>query len=267
MASRGAIYARLVGSRVRSQTQYRLSFALSLVGTFLFTFLDFVAVLVIFHHLPQFGGWSLGEVAFLYGSSYMTFKAADMFLTNFDRLPLLIRMGTFDQILTRPLGTLGQVMTTDFGLRQSASIAQGAAVFVFALLRVPIAWTPTRVLVLASMLASAFFIFCAIFVATNAVAFWTMDAREVANSFTYGGQFLTQFPMHIFGVWFRRLLGFVVPLAFVNYFPSLYILGKDDPLDAPYLLRFVSPLVALAAVGVSSAIWRSAIRHYRSTGS
>lgn len=267
MASRATIYAKLVGSRVRSQTQYRLSFGLSLVGTFLFTFLDFIAILVIFHHLPHLAGWSLAEVAFLYGTSYMTFKAADLLLTNFDRLPLLIRMGTFDQILTRPLGTLGQVMTTDIGIRQSASIAQGGAVFILSLTQLDVRWTAAKVFVLGMMLVSAFFIFCAIFVATNAIAFWTMDAREVANSFTYGGQFLTQFPMHIFGAWFRRLLGFVVPLAFVNYFPALYLLDKGDPLGAPDWLRFASPVVAAGAVVVASAIWRSAIRHYRSTGS
>jgi ABC-2 type transport system permease protein len=267
VASRAAIYAKLAGSRIRGQTQYRLSFAMQLVGTFFFTSLDFVAILVIFHHLPHLAGWSLGEIAFLYGSSYITFKTADLMLTSIDRLPIMIRMGTFDQILTRPLSTLGQVMTADVGLRQLAAVAGGAVVFVYALSRVPIDWTVARAFVFAAMLVGAFLIFCSIFVASNAIAFWTMDAREVANSFTYGGQFATQFPMHIFGAWFRRLLGFVVPLAFVNYFPSLYILGKRDPLGAPRILQFISPVVALVAVVVAGVIWRIAVRHYRSTGS
>jgi ABC-2 type transport system permease protein len=29
----------------------------------------------------------------------------------------------------------------------------------------------------------------------------------------------------------------------------------------------VSPLVALVAAGVATAVWRSGVRHYRSTGS
>ena len=267
MASRAAIYSKLAGSRIRSQTQYRLSFVLQLVGTFFFTFLDFVTVLVIFHHLPVLAGWSLPEIAFLYGSSYMAFKAADLLMTNFDKLPLLIRLGTFDQLLTRPLGTLGQVVTTDIGIRQVASIAQGAAVFGYALNRLNIDWTLDRALLLPAMIVSAFLIFCSIFVATNAIAFWTTDAREVANSFTYGGQFVTQFPMNIFGTWFRRLLGFVIPLAFVNYFPSLHLLGKADPLNAPTVFRFASPLVAALTVVVAAGIWRASVRHYRSTGS
>jgi len=267
VGSRVAIYARLAGSRIRGQTQYRLSFALQLVGTFLFTFLDFIAILVIFQHLPRLGGWSFPEIAFLYGSSYMTFKLADLVMTNLDRLPLLIRMGTFDQILTRPLGTLGQLMTSDLGIRQLAAVAQGGVVFAYALTRLSIDWTLPRAVVFAGMLVSGFFIFCAIFVATNVIAFWIMDAREIANSFTYGGQMMTQYPLNIFGLWFRRLLGFVIPLAFVNYFPTLYVLGKPDPLHSPPILRFASPAVAALSVLVTRGIWRVAVRRYRSTGS
>jgi len=265
--SRLAIYARLARSRIRSQTQYRLSFVLSLFGTFVFTFLDFIAILVIFQHLPRLGGWSLPEIAFLYGSSYVTFKLADLAMTNMDRLPLMIRIGTFDQILTRPLGTLGQVMTSDLGIRQLASVAQGAVVFVYALTRLSIHWTPVRGLVFAEMLVAGFFIFCSIFVATNVIAFWIMDAREIANSFTYGGQMMTQYPFNIFGPWFRRLLGFLIPLAFVNYFPALYVLGKTDPLHLSGALRFMSAPIAALSVLAARGLWQIAVRRYRSTGS
>lgn len=267
MASRASIYGKIAGSRIRSQTQYRLSFALQLVGTFCLTFTDFAIVLVIFRHLPNLAGWNFAEIAFLYGSSYVSFKTADIVMTNIDKLPLLIRLGTFDQLLTRPLGTLGQLMTSDVGIRQIGAIAQGAAVFAYALSRLHIDWTVDRVILLPVMLGSAFLIFCSIFVATNAIAFWVTDAREVANSFTYGGQLATQFPMNVFGTWFRRLMGFVIPLAFVNYFPALHLLDKADPLGAPTFLRFASPVVAVAAAAVAGIVWRISVRHYRSTGS
>jgi ABC-2 type transport system permease protein len=267
VASSVSIYTRVGASRVRAQAQYRLSFGLLIVGAFLFSFLDFVMIIVLFGHLPRLGGWSFAEVAFLYGSSYVTFRLADILMTNMDRLPILIRMGTFDQILTRPLGSLGQVLTGDLDVRHVGGMLQGALVFAYALREMRIDWTPGRVVVLGTMLVSAFAIFCAIWVATNAVAFWTTDAREVANTFTYGGNYLTQYPLHIFGRWLRRIFTFAVPLGFVNYFPSLYLLGRTDPTGAPAFFRFASPLVAAAAVVVAAAVWRTAVRHYRSTGS
>jgi ABC-2 type transport system permease protein len=109
-------------------------------------------------------------------------------------------------------------------------------------------------------------IFCSVWVGTNAAAFWLVNVREATNAFTYGGNFLTQYPLDIFAAWFRRLFAFVIPIAFVNYFPSLFILDKPTG-PWPPALRFASPLVALATVAVTAIVWRAGVRRYTSTGS
>jgi ABC-2 type transport system permease protein len=260
------IYAKLYRSRIQSQLQYRLSFALQVVGMFGATFLDFLVIAVIFSRLTSLGGWSLWEVAFLYGASYLPFKLADIFVGKVERLGDWIRSGQFDSVLVRPLGTLGQTLTADMDLKQAGGLAQGAVVFGVALAHVDIEWTPARGVVLVLMLISGFVIFSSVWIATNAAAFWLVNVREATNAFTYGGNYLTQFPLDIFAPWFRRVFAFLIPLAFVNYFPSLFLLDKpSDPW--PSLLRFASPLVAMAVAAVAAVVWRAGIRHYGSTGS
>ncbi len=261
------IYAYVGRSRLRAGAQYRLSFVLQVVGSGVLTFLDFIGILVVFTRIDALAGWDIHEIAFLYGTSYVVFKTADMFLGNLDKLPMFIRMGTFDQILTRPLGTLGQVLSSDVDVRHIGGVAQGVAVLVYALSGISIDWTLGRVAVFVSMLLSAFVIFAALWIIMNSIAFWTIDAREFANAFTYGGNFFTQHPLNMFAKWMQRLFGFVLVLGFVNYFPSLYLLDHDDPTGAPVVLRFVSPLAAIVASVVAGLVWRLAVRHYRSTGS
>jgi len=77
---------------------------------------------------------------------------------------------------------------------------------------------------------------------------------------------LSQFPINVYDQWLRRFLAYIFPIAFVAYFPALYILGKPDPIGLPEWLRFVSPLVAVAAAFVASAVWRVGVRHYQSAG-
>lgn len=260
------IYGALYRSRVRSQLQYRLSFALQAVGALGATFLDFLAILVLFSHLTSLGGWSLWEVAFLYGAVYLPFKVADVLVGKVERLGEWIRTGQFDSILIRPLGTLGQTLTSDVDLKQVGGVVQGMAVFGIALANVDIAWTPARALVLVLMLVSGFVIFSSVWIGTNAAAFWLVNIREASNAFTYGGNFLAQFPLDILGQWFRRLFAFVIPIAFVAYFPSLFILGKpSDPW--PPFLRFASPVVAVAAAIAATIVWRAGTRRYQSSGS
>ena len=259
-------YRRLVGARIRSQLQYRLSFVLNVIGTALISFLDFAAILILFGRVDALGGWSVAEVAFLYGLATVSFALTDLVVGHLDLLPQMIREGDFDLVLVRPLGSLFQVIASDFSLRRLGKAAQGAVVFVVALLYLDVAWSPDRVAMLVVAFAAAMVIYAGIWVAFSTIAFWLVDSMEVTNAFTYGGQTISQYPINIFGPWLRRLVIFVVPLAFVAYFPALYVLGKEDELGLPRALQFSSPLVAAAAFLGGALLWRTAVRRYRSTG-
>jgi ABC-2 type transport system permease protein len=101
---------------------------------------------------------------------------------------------------------------------------------------------------------------------TVCIVFWAVEGREVSNAFTDGGNFFAQYPINVYDAWLRRFLAFVVPMAFVCYYPALYILDKPDPLGLPSWLRFASPFVAATAATTSGFVWRFAVRHYRSAG-
>src|SRR5918992_870215 len=84
------IYGRLLAAQVRSQFQYRASFALQALGQALATFVDFIGLLLLFNRFPSLAGWSLGEVAFLYGLGGIAFGISDMLSGGFDRLSIMI---------------------------------------------------------------------------------------------------------------------------------------------------------------------------------
>lgn len=261
------VYVRLVGARIRSQLEYRLSFVLNVAGSGLMSFLDFAAILIIFGQIPALEGWSVAEVAFLYGISSVTFALTDVAVGQLDQLPRMVRAGDFDLILVRPLGSLFQVICADVALRHLGRTIQGIAVLAVALTYLDVEWTPGRGAMLVVMTLAGMVIFASIWVTFSAIVFWVVDSQEVTNAFTYGGGFLAQYPVDVFASWLRRFVIFAVPIAFVAYFPSLYVLGKEDALGLPRALQFASPIVAVLTAAAASQVWRTAVRHYRSTGS
>ena len=88
-----------------------------------------MAILVIFDNVPQLAGWSVQEVAFLYGISDVAFSLTELAVGHLDLLPQLIRDGNFDLVLVEPRGSLLQVIASDFRLRQfrKASSVDGSA--------------------------------------------------------------------------------------------------------------------------------------------
>ncbi|MBA2462940.1 MAG: ABC-2 family transporter protein [Actinobacteria bacterium] len=266
MADLARIYVRLIGARIRAQLEYRVSAVLQLLGTALLTALDFAAIAVIFANVPELGEWTVGEVALLYALATISFAITDLVIGHLDLFPQMIRDGTFDQILVRPLPSLFQVVASDFAVRRVGKALQGIVVLVFALATLEIDWTLGRVLAIPLAIVAGAVIYGAVWVALATIAFWIVDAMELVNAFTYGGSFLSQYPIGIFARWLRGIVVFLVPLAFVAYFPGLYILGKKDALGLPEALHYASPVVAVLASLVAAAIWRNAVRHYRSAG-
>ncbi|MBA3234087.1 MAG: ABC-2 family transporter protein [Propionibacteriales bacterium] len=252
---------------IRVSMTYRTSFVILTLGQFLITGLDFVAILVMFANVDALGGFSLQEIAFLYGGSALCLGFADLLLGNIERLGLRIRMGTIDAMLVRPVSLYVQMCADDFALRRIGRIAQGGAVFVWAVSALDLDWTLGRVLMVPYLVVFGTAIFLALFTIGASVQFWTADSSELANAFTYGGSTLAQFPLTIYPAEAVKALTFIVPIAFVNWYPSLYILDKPDPLGLPGAASLAAPVAALVLAALARLVWRTGVGRYRSTGS
>ncbi|MFM9630332.1 MULTISPECIES: ABC transporter permease [Streptomyces] len=252
---------------IRSTMAYRLSFAMTLVSGLLVTGLDFVAILLMFSRVDALGGYSLPEVAFLYGLSATSFGIADLVIGSAGRLGSRVRDGTLDTLLVRPAPVLAQVAADRFALRRVSRITQGALVLAYALAATDVDWTVDKVLLVPVTLVSGAVIFGAVLVAGAAFQFVAQDAAEVQSAFTYGGQTLLQYPPTVFGKELVRAVTFVFPLAFVNWVPAAYVLGRPYPLDLPEWTAYAPPLVAVACCALAGLAWRAGLRSYRSTGS
>lgn len=260
-------HTALLTASLRSQLSYRLSTVLMTLGAALITFMDFVFIVTIMAHLPHLDGWSLAEVGLLYGIAGVAFGLTDSCIGTLDLLPRLIKEGGFDVVLVRPIGSLFQVIATEVAIRRVGKVVQSGGVLAVSLAHLDVHWTPERVAMLVAAPLTGAVIFGAIWVAIMTHVFWTVDSGEVTNAFTYGGSFLTSYPISVFAEWLRDLLAFVVPMAFVAYYPALFILGRPDPIGLPAFTPLLTPAVALVLVGVACVVWRTGVRHYRGTGS
>ncbi|MGW6455145.1 ABC transporter permease [Streptomyces sp. NPDC055078] len=260
-------YGFIVAMWIRSTMTYRASFALTTVANFTATGFDFIAILLMFSHVDTLAGYSLGEIAFLYGAAGTAFGLTDLAIGSVDRLGRRVRDGTLDTLLVRPVPVLAQVAADRFALRRLGRVTQGLLVLGYGLAVVDIDWTPLKVLMMPMMVLSGAAIFASVFVAGAAFQFWAQDAAEVQSAVTYGGNTMLQYPPTVFTKDLVRGVTFVVPLAFVNWLPGLYVLGRPYPLDLPQWSAFLPPVVAAVCCWLASLAWRAGLRTYRSTGS
>lgn len=261
------LYGRYVSISLRAQLEYRASFVMQSVGQFLVTGLEFIAVLALFNRFGQIRGWTLQEVAFFYGLISITFAVADALARGFDAFGNMVKYGEFDRILLRPRSTVLQLFGQELTLRRIGRLAQGVAVMLFAIYTLDVAWSAHRVALLLFAVAGGVCLFIGLIILQATSAFWTTESLEVWNAFTYGGVSMSQYPLAIYPPWFRRFFTFVIPLACINYFPGVAILGRPDPLGTSVVVQWTSPLAGLMFLLISLQLWTFGVRHYQSTGS
>ncbi|MDX8032441.1 ABC-2 family transporter protein [Lentzea sp. BCCO 10_0856] len=261
------IYPKLIGARLKSQLTYRASFAIDFLSQVLAQSYELIVILVLFSQVNALGGFTKNEVLLMYAFAGAAFGVADLFAGQLDNLPTYIRTGTFDVLLMRPLGTLPQIMCSDIRLRRIGRITGALAVMAYALSHVSIEWSAAKVaLTILTPIAGAV-IYSAVWVVACSVCFWIVEGREFANAVTYGSNAFTSYPINVYSAPLRWVMAFIVPGAFVAYYPSLALLGREDPLGLPGWVGWTSPLVAALAAAVAGLVWRFAVRHYRGTGS
>ena len=94
------------------------------------------------------------------------------------------------------------------------------------------------------------------------VGFWIQNSFYVLD-LAFRFKDYAKYPITIFSSVFRFIFTFIVPIAFIAYYPSLVILRPDE---VP-MLSWLSPIIGVAFFFVSYKIWMHGAMKYNGTGS
>lgn len=262
-----ALYARLIRASVRGQMQYRAAFLLQTVGHFLITGIEVVGLWALFDRFHGLAGWTLPEVALLYGMVNIAFALVDGAARGFDSFGGLVSSGGFDLLLVRPRSTVLQLAGAELQLRRIGRLTQAVLVLGWASSRLKLHWGAAEAATLTAAILGGACLFYGLIICQATFCFWTVESLELFNIVTYGGVETAQYPVAVYRSWFRRIFTYVVPVAAVTYFPALAILGRTDPLGSSRGFQYCAPGLGLVFLLVSLRVWEFGVRHYRSTGS
>jgi ABC-2 type transport system permease protein len=260
------LYAALSLASLRAQMQYRVSFWMRSAADFAILVTDFAPIYFLVRRFGELEGWSLAELALLYGMVALSWSIVEGALRGFENFGPYLVAGELDRWLLRPRSVVLQVAAYQFEARKLGRILQALVVLAAALvvLRLPaasLAWVALGV-------AGGVLCFTGIVILGAASQFWTLgETAELQNMLTYGGSAALSYPVSIYAAWFRRVLTYGVPLAFVNYFPALAALGRTEAAGWPAWLPGLSPLVCAGVLGLSLLAFGAGLRRYESTGS
>lgn len=258
------LYCTLIGVNIRSQMQHRASFFMLLFAYFLSTFVEILSIWVLFDRFKMIEGWTLPELALIYGVIHTAFSLSEVFSRGFNTFDDYIKYGEFDRLLLRPLSTFFQVATLQVQVMRLGRFFQGLVVLIWAFLKLHLSFFSIDTVIIFLAFGGTIALFYGLFVIQATVAFWTTETLELMNITTFGGVEAGQYPLSIYPKGFRLFFTFVIPSACVTYYPIATLL-KHEPF--PLWAGCVLPFVGFLFLFITSQLWELGVRHYHSTGS
>ena len=254
----------LMRASIRSQMQYRASFVLYSLGNFSAVAVEVLGLWGLFARFGDLPGWSLAQVAVLYGMVHIAFALAEAAGRGFDQFASVVRAGDFDRFLLRPHPTALLLAGQTFELSRIGRLVAGLVGLLWGASHASVHWDALKIATLLGAILGGALIFYGVLVMQATLCFFTVESLEIVNALTYGGIMAAELPLTIYPKWIRLLFTFVVPIACMNYLPASVIFGHPG---ASPRLALLAPVVGVGFLTLALQLWKLGERQYRSTGS
>lgn len=254
---------------LRREMAYRGTFLAGIIGQWIGYGGTFLGIYIMVSSFRVLGGWNGMEVLALYGISLMSYAIGASFFFNFSHgLAGRIRSGEFDASLTKPIHPfLHEVFSAGYNVGYISHFTVSLVILVIALSHT--SYTPTiwSVLFLLSAVLGASLIQAATLIASSTMSFFSVGSNPIADFLAYDIKEFTNYPITVFPKGIQFVLTFLLPFAFMNFYPAAALLGKAIPERYPAVLPYLSPLVGALVFALSILLWNWGLKHYKSTGS
>ena len=256
------VYFKQMGLHLKSLLEYKASFIASFLSQILVFFSYYFIILALFTKFDNIKGFTLYEVLLCFAVIQFGFAFNESYARGLDHFDELIIKGEYDRILLRPKNIILQVCGYEADFTKISRLLQALIVLVIAIIKLKITWSFLKVITLLLMLLSAIAVFFSIFLLAGSYCFITVQGLEVRNVFTAGGKHMAQYPIGIFEKGFIMFFTFIIPYAFVNYYPLLFFIGKTNN-----KLYALSPIIVFIYLIPAIIIFYKGTKKYASTGS
>lgn len=256
------IYFKIIAQDIKSKMSYRADFIISTLGMIMTDAVELLAFYIMFLNFPSVCGWNYHEMLFLYGFSLMALTPLQCLFDNNWNLRRYVYEGEFIKYCFRPINIFFYFTSEVFDIKGLGQLFVGLGTVVFAWNKLGIAVSPLIILGFFIALISASLFMIAIMNLAAATCFFMQNSGYVMVTMHKFRDY-AKYPVTIFTSVFKFVFTFIIPIAFVAYYPSQILLRPDN---IP-LLTWFSPLYGIIFFYLSYRVWLYGAKKYSGTGS
>lgn len=249
---------------IKTRAEYKTDFIISLIANTIAACsgLLYVFFLINGESVTSIQGWKREEIFFIFGIANMGLALFMLIAINlYNFADKYIIQGQFDRILLRPVNSLAQILFESFNLESFGTFLLGLGLVIYSSTELSISFSFLDVLWMIISVLSSSVILLAVFVIVSSLSFHFEDrlgiSAPIFNLINFG-----RYPITIYNKILQFLLCWVIPFAFIAFFPATYFLKKEEF----YFYCALTPLVAIVFSFIARFFWRLGVSRYTSVG-
>lgn len=249
-----------------SSVMYRGAFWINSFAIVVSYSVEYIVLWLTVSRFGSVGGWLPEEILLLFALDLLCYSFAGVFCNKtFGNFPELIRRGQLDEVLTKPFSPLALLMMRGVNTGYVNQVFVAAMVLIYAIIRLHIYMNITSILMLLLFVLSGGLLMTGIYIILSLPAIFWLNTDLLFLLFNFRG--FMKYPISIYPGFIQIVLTFVLPFAFINFYPAAAILGKDGGIFTDSFAILIIPLVGVILFGLAWLLFGQALKNYTSTGS
>jgi ABC-2 type transport system permease protein len=261
-------------SLVRDMT-FRANFLIDMISSIAWVFINLAFYTLIFHYTPAIGahsGWEKYQFfLFLATSLLINSLVQALFMTNADELSEMVRTGSLDFALLKPIDTQFLVSLTRIEWSSLGNFVVGIALMGYSMHELHYLPGPLQIVLYPTYVLCGVAIYYSLMIAMAATSVWLGRNQSLFDFWFYITNF-SRYPMEIYrGPWgtpLRRVFTFCIPVLVVVNVPARVLVRPINPeLPDDWFLLGFTLFATVASLAGSRWVFQRALWSYRSASS
>lgn len=252
---------------VKTRMQYRADSLVAALAVFIRESANIIVIYLALLKFDSINGWNVNEMLFLFSLLFLTYALVVSLFADLRDFSRMIREGRFDRLLVRPRGLLFQLILNNADIIASVGHGTlGILLFLISAGKVGIRWDFATILYYVGAIVGGVLIQGGMFIFFSSLSFYFVETNSLREIFYWNMRKFAGYPISIYHKLIQGLIIYVIPFAFVNYFPAQYLLRKPDMINYNEAYVYIAPFVGVGVYLAAYLFWRVSVRRYYSTG-
>jgi len=256
------IYIKISSQDIKSKMHYRTDFFISTLGILMTNISGLIAFWVLFQNINSIIGWKYYELVFMYGFSLLALTPMQLFFDNIWNLSNNVFSGNFIKYCFRPIDMFFYYMVEVFDIKGIAQLIMGIIMIGYSLTKLNVEINFFKILLFLLLLLSSSLVMISMMVIASSMAFYILNASSIMM-FLFRFKEFSKYPIKIFNPVLRVIFTFLIPIAYISFYPSQLFLKPDNSIG----LAILSPIIGILFFIIAYKVWSYGAKSYSGTGS